>query len=411
MIEYILWFISFVSLFVSLVWFSTFYLNRAEIPSAKKAGRLPRVTIAVPAYNEKDTIARMLKSLISLDYPKDKLEILVVEDGSKDGTYDVASRFIKKSGAKNIILLSQKNSGKASALNHALGKASGELFACVDADSTVSRDSLKKIVPHFADRKVGAVVSTIRVRQEKNFLQKLQRFEYIISSFFRRLFTSMEALYVTTGVLSVYRRKVVIDVGGFDENNITEDLEMGLRLNYNKYRVLVELGSRTYTEVPATIKAFWRQRIRWLRGHVYNMLKYRKMLFNSEYGFIGMFQLPLQFFSPVLMLLSAGIVTYGIIDRLYWLLLKLSVAPYSVFVIELPTIRQMIMTMKLPIIFPLFIIIAIGIYLYNQAHKYLKENWAFPFTFIIFLAIYPTVISYVWVAAIAQELLGAKRKW
>lgn len=411
MIEYILWFISFVSLFVSLVWFSTFYLSRKSIALGKNARRLPAVTIGVPAFNEDETILKTLRSLVALDYPKDRLKIIVVDDGSTDNTCDAVRDFIKNERAGNVALISQENSGKAAALNAALKSAHGELFGCVDADSTVSPDSLRKIVPHFEDDDVGAVVSTICVGSEKNFLQKLQRFEYILSSFFRKIFTSMESLYVTTGVLSVYRRDAVVRLGGFDENNITEDLEMGLRLNYNKFKVIVEIGSKTYTEVPATIGAFWRQRIRWLRGHVYNALKYRKMFFNPEYGFMGMFQLPLHMFSPVLMLLSASIISYGLFDRLYWFFLKLSVAPYSVFDIYLPTAREILLGLKLPILFPLFIIIGLGVFLYNEAHKYLKEKWMFPAVFIVFLTIYPVAIAYIWVAAIAEELAGAKKRW
>ena len=411
MIEFILWFISFVSLFVSLVWFSTFYLSRSSIVEGKNALLYPKVTIGVPAFNEEKTIAKTLKSLLKLDYPKEKLEIIVVDDGSTDRTYETVKAFLESENADNFILIRKENGGKATALNTALKKASGEFFGCVDADSTISEDSLKKITPNFIDSNVGAVVSTIRVAQEKNFLQKMQRFEYILSSFFRKLFTSMESLYVTTGVLSVYRKSVIIGLGGFDENNLTEDLEMGLRLNYNKYRVVVEMGSKTYTEVPSTIKAFWRQRIRWLRGHVHNTLKYREMFLNKEYGFMGVFQLPLHMFSPILMILSATIISYGFLNGIYWFLLKLSVAPNSLFVIDLPTIRDMLLSIKFPIIFPLFIIIMLGLFMYGKAHKYLKEKWTYPLVFIVFLAIYPLILSYIWIVAIVEEYFGMKRVW
>lgn len=411
MLEFLLWFVSFVSLFVSLVWLSTFYLSKSGIVYGTDILQYPAVCLCVPAFNEEKTIAKTLNSLLKLDYPKEKLEILVIDDGSTDNTYGAAKAFLEESGAGNIVIIQQKNAGKAAALNTALKKAHGDLFGCVDADSTVSEDSFKKIVPHFNDGRVGAVVSTILVAQEKKFLQKVQRFEYILSSFFRKLFTSMESLYVTTGVLSVYRRQILVDLGGFDEKNITEDLEMGMRLNYYKYKVVVEMGSKTHTEVPFTIKAFWRQRIRWLRGHVYNTLKYRKMLFNKEYGFMGMFQLPLHLLSPVLMILSATIISYGFLDRTYWFLLKLSVAPKSIFVISLPTLRELLLGTKFPIVFPSFILIFLSLFMYDRAHKYLQEKWRFPFAFIVFLTIYPLVISYIWIAAMTEEYFGIKRGW
>ncbi|HEX7627749.1 MAG TPA: glycosyltransferase family 2 protein, partial [Candidatus Methanoperedens sp.] len=208
MLEFVLWFISFVSLFVSMVWLSTFYLSKPGIVYGKDILQYPAVSLCVPAFNEEKTIAKTLNSLLKLDYPEEKLEILVIDDGSTDNTYGAAKAFLEKTGAGNIVIIQQKNAGKAAALNTALRKAQGDLFGCVDADSTVSEDSFKKIVPHFYDDRVAAVVSTIRVAQEKNFLQKLQMFEYILSSFFRKLFTSMESLYVTTGVLSVYRRQI-----------------------------------------------------------------------------------------------------------------------------------------------------------------------------------------------------------
>jgi cellulose synthase/poly-beta-1,6-N-acetylglucosamine synthase-like glycosyltransferase len=202
-----------------------------------------------------------------------------------------------------------------------------------------------------------------------------------------------------------------VALGGFDEKNITEDLEMGMRLNYYKYKVVVEMGSKTHTEVPFTIKAFWRQRIRWLRGHVYNTLKYRKMLFNKEYGFMGMFQLPFHLLSPVLMILSATIISYGFIDRTYWFLLKVSVAPKSIFEISLPTLRELLLGTKFQIVFPSFILIFLGLFMYDRAHKYLQEKWTFPFAFIVFLTIYPLVISYIWIAAMTEEYFEIKREW
>ena len=127
--------------------------------------------------------------------------------------------------------------------------AKGSLFACVDADSIVEKNSLRLMLPHFLDSKVGAVISAIKINKPKNIYEKVQRLEYIIAVLIRKLMESINTLSMTPGVLSVYKTDVLRKVGGFDSGNITEDYEIAMRLKYHKYKILI-MNGKTLPDYP-----------------------------------------------------------------------------------------------------------------------------------------------------------------
>ena len=231
-----------------------------------------------------------MDAVMAVDYPKEKLEIIIVNHGSTDKTADIAKQLIAHYSSYKILLVHKKRQEgemKAHAFNAGLACAKGEFIACVDADTLVMRNCLQEMVAYFEDEKVGAVISTIKVQHPKNIYEKIQHLEYIFATFTRSLMSKIDTLHVTPGALSIYRKILFDKYGGFDENNVTEDLEMAMRLRYHHYTIKLAQNSITYTKVPDSFHSLWSQRVRWFRGFIYNSLKYRKMVFNKKYDLIN----------------------------------------------------------------------------------------------------------------------------
>ena len=166
--------------------FILLYLKyKRELFDYPKIKKFPYISIITAAYNEEATIKETVQAVMSLDYPKDKIEQIVVNDGSKDKTREIVEKL--KRQYKNLILINKENSGKANSLNQAIKLAKGELIAVVDADSYPNRDSLKKMVGHFEDRKVAAVTSKVLVKNQKKFIERFQAVDYEVIAWGRKI--------------------------------------------------------------------------------------------------------------------------------------------------------------------------------------------------------------------------------
>ncbi len=283
--------------------------------------KLPSTTIIVPCYNEEKTLAGTIQSLLSLKYPKHKLNIMVVNDGSTDSTLQIAKDFANK--YKQVMVLNKPNGGKASAMNMAIQNCNTELIGCLDADSFVKKDALMLIARKFAESpNISAVTPAVMVYNPRNLLQKMQRAEYMIGIFMRKVFSVLDSIIVTPGPFSIFRREHILLIST-DKNSVwqhahgTEDFEMGLRLQSNFKKIANEPLAQVLTISPNTIYSLYRQRLRWVYGFLMNAYDYKYMVANPKYGNVGMFILPtalLSVFGAVYMfglfifnLLQAGI--------------------------------------------------------------------------------------------------------
>lgn len=287
--------IAFATIYVAVL-FLLIYLEEAEGMEDPKPARFPGVSILVPAYNEEEHIGRTVESLLSLEYPGER-EIIVVNDGSTDDTSKIARGFEKK----GVVVVDKENAGKASAMNAGIARAKGELIAVLDADSIVARDALLHMAGYFGDSEVMAVTPMMKVWESRTPAQKLQRAEYILNSFAKKLLEQLDAITVTPGPFSVYRASVFRKLGGFDEETLTEDQEMALRMQRANMRIASSVGAVVYTDAPKGLRELYLQRKRWYTGFLQNMWKY-KDLFGPKYGDLGIFVLPV-----TLGLLVAGI--------------------------------------------------------------------------------------------------------
>lgn len=259
----------------------------------------PHVAVVVPCFNEARTLETTLHSLMALDYPREKLEILVVDDGSTDGTLSIARSF-EHDG--RIRVFHKKNGGKHTAMNLALESTSAELIGCLDADSTVESGALLALLPVFNNPSTAAVTPGIHVRDPRTILQHMQKVEYRLSIFNRFIFAGLGSVFITPGPFSFFRASVVRELGGWRHGHSTEDMEMALRMQNAGHLIANAPNAIVHTATPSTLRGLFRQRVRWTYGWLRNAVDYRFMVGNKRFGNLGLIILP-----SALISIAAGI--------------------------------------------------------------------------------------------------------
>lgn len=298
----------FIAVFFEVFLLVTFLSEPARERRARpRAVHTPKVAVVVPCWNEQDTIQGTVESLLALEYPADKLEIVLVDDGSTDNTAAVMDSYAHN---PQVTVIHKENGGKHTAMNLGIEKASGALYVgCLDADSSVAPDALREIIAYFDDPKVAAVTAAMSVWDPKSWLERMQNADYIHGITLRHVISSLNGLYVTPGPFSFYRRDTILTVGGFKKGHSTEDLEMALRLQNEGYILENAPRARVYTKTPRSVRALVKQRTRWTTGFLRNVIyDYRHMIGKSEYGTLGLFMLPLGLLANV-----SGIIMFGVI--------------------------------------------------------------------------------------------------
>ncbi|MEO8638097.1 MAG: glycosyltransferase [Candidatus Taylorbacteria bacterium] len=319
----------FISLYFEVFLMITYLERRKSISHEEtriSTSVLPTVSIIVPCFNEEKTISGTIESLLRLDYPKKLLKILVVDDGSTDKTFEALQKYESE---PNIEILRKDNGGKYTALNLGLEKVTSELVGCLDADSYVQSDALKKIVAYFEDSGTMAVTPSIRVHNPKNILERIQNIEYSYGNFVRKMMSHMNAIYVTPGPFSIFRKEVFEKLGNYKTAHKTEDIEIALRMQSNKYKIMNCHKAFVDTITPKTLKTLYRQRLRWTHGFIKNAMDYRSLFFNKEHGNLGLLALPL---APVYILSALYLMfalLYSMGERLVDYIIKLSVIGFE----------------------------------------------------------------------------------
>jgi len=254
-----------------------------------------RFSVVVPAHNEARVLAKSLAGLARLETGGAELEIIVVDDGSTDGTADIAAAFPCR-------VIRQPQQGKAGALNAGIARATGDVVVVLDADTVPATDFLVRIAPHFADPAVGAVAGNVKVGNRRSFLARLQALEYIVSlNLDRRAQAQLNVMSVVPGAAGAFRRRALIDLGGYPCDTLVEDADLTFALLAAGWRIPYEPNAIAWTEAPERISAVMRQRQRWSYGTVEVVAKHAGSLLDPTTGRVGLVGLPWTLLTQVLL--------------------------------------------------------------------------------------------------------------
>ena len=295
-----------------LILYSLIYLqNRKRFFESPPIKKQLSLSIVVPCYNAEKVIAKTIQSLLDSNY-KGLKKVIVADDCSTDNSYKIAKSFERKYPGRVKVVKTPKNTGRAAgAKNFGAKFARTDLIGFTDDDSRPKKDAISYMIGYFNDSKVGGVTSRVLVQNRKNFIEKLQSLEYKVIAFTRKILGFVDAIYVTNGPLSIYRRSAFKRVGGFSMTNWTEDIEITWHMVAKRYKIHISIPARVYTVVPNTIKGWFRQRLRWNIGGLQTILTYKKAFLRC--GMLGLFILPYFVLSWALAIFGLLILSYRII--------------------------------------------------------------------------------------------------
>ncbi len=262
----------FLILFAFLLFiFTIFLISRFKKGQFTKAFQ-PEISIVIPVYNEEEHIRNCLDSIKKADYPKNKYEVIVVDDGSTDKTKQIIKDY------KNVKLLKQNHLGKVEALNLGIKKASHDFVVTVDADTIVDENFLKEIIKPFSDETVGAATGNSRIQNKETMLGSFQNIEYHFNNLIRHSFSTVFKNGIWFfGALACYRKKSLEQVGLFKKDTLSEDIDISLELKRNDYKIINIASAGGSTAAPETLKDLYSQRARWWTGVLQSLFKNKNM--------------------------------------------------------------------------------------------------------------------------------------
>jgi cellulose synthase/poly-beta-1,6-N-acetylglucosamine synthase-like glycosyltransferase/peptidoglycan/xylan/chitin deacetylase (PgdA/CDA1 family) len=270
------------------------------------------VTVIVPAYNEKECIANTLDSLARSTHP---IEIIVVDDGSTDGTSEIAREAALVLGMTDVRVIRQENAGKPAALNHGVRSARHDIVVMMDGDTVFEPDTVRQLVQPFADPEVGAVAGNAKVGNRTTVIGAWQHIEYVMGfNLDRRMYDLLRCMPTIPGAIGAFRREAVLQVGGMSEDTLAEDTDITIAMHRAGWRVVYQEHARAWTEAPGSLKQLWSQRYRWSYGTMQALWKHRKSLTDKgpsgRFGRVGMplvvlFQIVTPVFAPLIDVFTA----------------------------------------------------------------------------------------------------------
>ena len=425
MLKELLVIIGVVSLFVNLYWLVLYFFYGKKIFTENLSKKKRFVSILVPAYNEGVNVIPCLESLVGLDYDKNYCEVIVVDDGSSDNTFDVAKSFALKFPFIKVFR-NEKNSGmKSKALNIALKKISkkSEIVVVLDADSVVNSDTLRKVLTFF-DNGYDAVSMRYMPLNRKSILAKFQVFEYMYSALWRKILSILNSMYVTPGVFSAYTLKSLKKVGYFRSDCLTEDMELALRFQKAGFKIGYSFTTTAYTKVPESLSKFIKQRERWYRGYLDSMRIHKDVLFNTRFGNFGAIMMPINIISSSLVIVISFTIMYTVLKSFFDvftifykfylinfdLITYFSSIDFTSFVFY-DWFKHVLLQLDLFSFVAFFSLVLAFIMLYIVKKKtgeaQGKDLLLFPF----FLLFYLPLNSMLWLYSLTLEFFRAGKKW
>ena len=302
LLDILQFFITIIFLFIVLSYYVLILIKKKEVDSKRKVSS---VTVIIPVHNEERYIQDAIDSTIKA-YFKGQKDIIVVDDGSTDSTAKIAKAYENK----GVKLISTKHSGKSASINRALKIAKGELVAIVDGDSCIHEDALQEMSDELLNQNAVGACGVVKVKNRKKPICMWMHIEQLYNSLMRLLFSKLNANIVTPGPLSMYKRKELLELGGFSTEGFSEDIDITIRLIRKGHKIVFAEKAVAETNMPSDAKGFFNQRTRFARGMI-NMLK-RHMDFNNK--FIDFYTLPILLFSYIQAVLMGIFIIYQIIS-------------------------------------------------------------------------------------------------
>jgi cellulose synthase/poly-beta-1,6-N-acetylglucosamine synthase-like glycosyltransferase len=278
--------------------------------SIRKGGVLPRVSLIIPAYNEEKLILRCLLNIKNLDFPKNKLEIIIVDDGSTDNTAELIEEFIRNNVEKLDAQLRRRETreGKASALNYGRQLCKGEILVLTDADTILKEDAVKKITSNFVDPTIGAVTGNLSMLNfDQCYVTRIEKTYRSIFNMLRMGESRLDSTPIFNGPLIAVRKQLLEEL---KIDTIADDTELALRTRERGYKAVFDPEALAYTTTPRSGKLRIKQKARRGMGIIQALIRHRRMIFNPYYNIYGLVILPAEVFmhivSPILIALISA---------------------------------------------------------------------------------------------------------
>lgn len=270
------------------------------------------VTVLVPAYNEKECIENTVRSLMESDHP---IEVIVIDDGSSDGTADIVDDL----WLPNVRVVRQANAGKPEALNNGIRNARHDIIVMMDGDTVFEPSTVRELVQPFGDPRVGAVAGNAKVGNRDSLIGAWQHIEYVMGfNLDRRMYDVLRCMPTIPGAVGAFRREALERVGGMSDDTLAEDTDITMAIHRDGWRVVYAERARAWTEAPESVQQLWSQRYRWSYGTMQAIWKHRRAVIDSgPSGRFGRVGLPLVSLFMVLFPLLAPLIDvfllYGIV--------------------------------------------------------------------------------------------------
>ena len=400
----------FFALYVQVFFFITFLEHRKKIVVRKGKTELesyPSVTIIVSCWNEEKTIYRTIRSLLDIDYPKDKFDIFLIDDGSTDNTWNLIKRFEKY---PNVSVFRKENGGKHTAINFGLQHVKSKFVACLDADSFVHPQALSRMMQCFVDNKdTMAVIPATIIHEPKNFTQKIQKMEYFGSIFIKKMLGLVNGIPVTPGTLPIYKREVFDRIGGFRKAHNTEHGEIALRMHQHNMKIEYCHDAYVYTVPPDTFYKLYKQRLRWSYGFIKNIIDYRHILFRPRFGAVSLLSLP----SGIVSILSVVFLFFILLFNFYSFLVEKLIKVQAIGISEVlhfPRLDWFFFDINSV---PLVLIVCYALIIFSiLVGRKITENQFQPSFYIFFYMITYSVIAPIWfLKAVYNVIVSERPKW
>jgi len=381
--------------------------SRAKTP-AESHPNLPGVTIIVPCFNEETTACKTIESLLNLEYPKDKLHIMAINDGSTDGT---ALALAKYSDNPQVKIMHKENGGKHTVLNMGIAQATTEFVGCLDADSYAKPDALIRIIKQFSNPDVMAVVPSLHIYNAETLVQRMQKTEYLIGTFLRSVLAELRALYVTPGPFSIFRKSVFEKIGYYRKAHNTEDMEMALRMQSHGMTIASAHDAVIYTSSPRTPRKLYKQRVRWTSGFLHNLKDYRQLLFNGrKYGHLGGFVLPMMIVSALSVIFVVSMFGYDLVRTIHGYITHFQALGLKMFEWSWPSFNWFFIHTS-PLVFAGFVAFVLVLAFIIIGMKLAHGNRAHIFDIACYVCLY-SLIAPLWIIrSVTNVVLSKQAVW